>query len=772
MTRLEVGLHNTMRRFIHLCLLALAGSMLVVGTAVGHELDHPAPALPGGAPPAMSFNAGGEGAEWDFLASNVTGNPHSDIDFFTQGDTTYVSVGTLGTGANGGGQSIFKVAEGGDVGLEFVSSAPTASCLSDPSASLGLQHDVEATPKGNTILNTDVLTASRRDTQLLVDASDAPGRCHDQGDFGLVGAPLGGLEIIDVTDPADPQTIGMTSHIGEAHTVNIDPKRPHIAYAVTSDGVGVDDEGKRENEEDGFELDGFEVVDLSSCMNFPVGATLEQKRAACRPEVYRYRYPTTEMALGHTNTGTLYGCHELEIYPDDRLTCGSGQAMILLDMAGAFDDNGTPADYLDDKPNGTPLPCRERESSSAPPFTTGATIMDCVTSETEEDALSVAKWLAAGAPSLQGVEWLGTAFHMGRESTTGAASPAFDSTEDIDFNHESEFTHSGSFVLSTDERGGGVAPPGASCDPVNDLPFGNGGIHAYRADKLLKRAPASPEDAFSSYAPNSEGEKAIFRAPIRTQSQGSLCTAHVFQQIPGQNRIFMGWYSQGTRVVDFTEKSDGTIDFKEAGWFIPSNANQWVSHVFRVDSNADGGFTYYGLAADFFNRNSVELYKVTLPPPPAPLGRLRGTGTGFAPPKCLSRRVKIKRRGIGRLRVGRTKRQILRRAGRPVRRTKRVWRYCIKREKKARAVVVFDKRGRARLVATNAKRHRFKRIGRGTRAAKVRGARRVGRGLRLRGRRVIFKVRGGRVRAVAVAHPKIARKPAKLRRFVKKTRLR
>jgi hypothetical protein len=320
-----------------------------------------------------------------------------------------------------------------------------------------------------------------------------------------------------------------------------------------------------------------------------------------------------------------------------------------------------------------------------------------------------------------------------------------------------------------------VAPPGASCSPDADLPFGNGGISAYRADRLLKRGPSSADDAFTSYAKTSEGEKAIFRAPIRTGPQGSLCTAHVFQQIPGQNRIFMGWYSQGTRVVDFTEKADGTIDFKEAGWFIPANANEWVSHVFRVQPNIDGSFTYWGVAADFFARNAVELYKVTLPPPPAPLGRLPGTGRGFAPPRCLSRRVKIGPRNIGRLRVGRTKRQILRRAGRPVKRRGRVWRYCVRREKKARAMIVFDKRGRARLVATNAKRHRFRGVGPGSRAGKVRRARRtrsVGRGLSLRGGKVVYKIRKGKVRFVAVAHPKITRKPAKLRRFVKQTRLR
>ena len=36
--------------------------------------------------------------------------------------------------------------------------------------------------------------------------------------------------------------------------------------------------------------------------------------------------------------------------------------MIELDMAGAFDDRGTPADFSDDKPRGTPLPCSLRDS--------------------------------------------------------------------------------------------------------------------------------------------------------------------------------------------------------------------------------------------------------------------------------------------------------------------------------------------------------------------------------------------------------------------------
>jgi hypothetical protein len=106
----------------------------------------------------------------------------------------------------------------------------------------------------------------------------------------------------------------------------------------------------------------------------------------------------------------------------------------------------------------------------------------------------------------------------------------------------------------------------------------------------------------------------------------------VFQQIPGQNRIFMGWYSQGTQVVDFTQNANGTVDFKEAGYFIPENANTWVSHVFKVERNRDGSFNYYGATGDFNigagGRNAIDVYKVRLPGPPTPLGgALPGTPT-------------------------------------------------------------------------------------------------------------------------------------------------
>ena len=623
--------------------VAVLTTLGVVGTAVAHEFDHPAPSFSEPAPLSSAINAGGENAEWEIVATIPTGNPQTDLDFFTVDGLTYASVGSLAIGSNSAGQNIIQLTNAdGEVEPAYVTGHPSATCVSEPSQALGLQHDAEAAPKGTALPQYPNPHIDQRDTQVIIDATDAPGRCHDQGVLGVTNAPQGGLEIIDVTDPTAPVEIGLTSHIGEAHTVNVDPKRPHIAFVSSSDSMnlieeGEENAGERPNEQDdsdSFTFDGIEVVDFSSCLDFPDGATLDQKREACRPDVYRYRWPNADISRSHTYRGTG-ACHELEIYPDDRLVCAGLMATPVFDMSGAFDDNGTPDDYSDDKPKGTPLPCNERESSTmAEPFTTGATIIDCVNGQADADpeaeSLQVDDWIKLGSPSLEGVEHLGTFHHMGFENQSGDNfEPAYPATEDIFVAHEAELTQSGRYVFVTDERGGGVLPGGSTCSPGADIDIGNGGIHAFRVDRLSKAfpvEPGAPVEAYQEnvYATDSEGNRAIYRAEINTQPHGAICTAHVFQQIPGQNRIFMGWYSQGTQVVDFTENRNGTIDFKSAGFMIPEHANTWTSHIFKVERNASGSFTYWGATGDFAigegGRNAVDIYKVTLPAPPKPRG--------------------------------------------------------------------------------------------------------------------------------------------------------
>jgi hypothetical protein len=629
-------------------LIALLACGVFAAAASAHEfLDHPAPPPgSGSAPPETVAEGGVTGAKWEFVGSVATGNPHSDLDFFTSGKHTYASVGTLAVGPNGGGQSIIQLTnDKGEVAPDYVGMAPTAFCPAATSSVTGLQHDVEATPKGRIdVLNTFNPQADRRDAQLLLDATDATGRCHDQGTFGLPQTPAGqpdappqgGLEIIDVTDPKNPQTIGMTSHIGQAHTVNVDPRRPHIAYAVTSDTVSVSN-NKRENEiatdADRFDLDGFEIVDLRSCMNFPASTSLADKRKACRPTVYRYRWETLEQAMGHTTKDFVFGCHELELYPDDRLTCADGAALQVFDMSGAFDDRGTPADFRDDVPRGAPLPCSLRDSSSKGIFQLPkeVQVVDCVTGGPNRNvSLDVANWLKIGKPSLQGVRHLGSVFHEGGHpgTTTDPENQTVTrADEDVKFNHESELSASGKLLIGTDERGGGVTPPGASCSQAADNPYGNGGVHFYRTDQLRPAVPTGANaaaEAYKAYARLPDNKKAIFRAKVRTGAQATVCTAHVFQQIPGQNRIFMAWYSQGTQVIDFVERADGRVELKETGYWLPVNNNEWVSHIFKAQENPNGTFTYFGATGDFNlgerGRNAVDVYKVTLPPPPKPAG--------------------------------------------------------------------------------------------------------------------------------------------------------
>src|SRR3712207_2053526 len=137
-----------MRR-IMVVLLASVLALMAAAVALGHEFDHPVPtrAAPAG-PLSSQVNAGGEGAEWELLTTIPTGNPHSDLDFFTVGGDTYMSAGTLGIGPNAGGQNIFRLTENGTVKPSYVGAHPSAACPAITQSATALQHDVEATPKG------------------------------------------------------------------------------------------------------------------------------------------------------------------------------------------------------------------------------------------------------------------------------------------------------------------------------------------------------------------------------------------------------------------------------------------------------------------------------------------------------------------------------------------------------------------------------------------------------------------------------------------------
>ena len=407
-------------------------------------------------------------------------------------------------------------------------------------------------------------------------------------------------------------------------------------------------------------------------MNFPAGgdARPEARRLPARRSTASAIRSGT-WATSHTYPNNLQSCHEVEIYPDDRLACSSITATLLLDLRARSTTTGrrTTTWTTSRAARRCPAGCGTARRSVSP-FATAAKVTDCVDGGTDAQPqnLRVMSWLAIGAPSLEGVTRIGTVHHMGftARPTTRSSTPPFDATEDIVAAHESELTNSQDFVITSDERGGGVVPGGAtllsgrrqrarqrrpSRLPGRELRHDTAGGRGRGAAGLRERL---------------QGDRAIYRAQIRTGPQGSFCTAHVFQQIPGQNRIFMGWYSQGTQVVDFDENPDGTVDFKEAGCFTPLNANTWTSAIFKVERKADGSFTYYGATGDGIlpgsGRSAIDIYKVTLPGPPIPAGGVQpgtpvfpladesagpGTGAGTCAAAAAFNDVRVQPRRLG-----------------------------------------------------------------------------------------------------------------------------
>ena len=130
--------------------------------------------------------------------------------------------------------------------------------------------------------------------------------------------------------------------------------------------------------------------------------------------------------------------------------------------------------------------------------------------------------------------------------------------------------------------------------------------------------------------------------------------------------------------------------------------------------------------------------------------------------RCLARRSPIGPRNIGRVRIGYSRQRLQQLPVKPVRKTRRSNRYCVKRSS-GRVTAVFSKRGRVVLVTTTARAHgnRGVRPGSSSRALRRAYSRRtpVGRGLfRANGHSPrLIGVRNGRVRFVAVAHRSLLR---------------
>jgi hypothetical protein len=178
---------------------------------------------------------------------------------------------------------------------------------------------------------------------------------------------------------------------------------------------------------------------------------------------------------------------------------------------------------------------------------------------------------------------------------------------------------------------------------------------------------------------------------------------------------------------------------------------------------------HYGLLRDDYGpKPAFSAYRDLIARYGAP-GLGKGGGRGGAS-GCLARRAGVVSRRIGRLRLGATRRNLERRLGRAWRRGRRTARWCVTGG--GSVLVAFSRRNRARLIATSAPGHRSRAVRPGSSKSALRRsfpfARPTLRGVRRAGRRsrVLFGVRGGRVRYLALADRSLLLRPRTLAAYL------
>jgi hypothetical protein len=193
-------------------------------------------------------------------------------------------------------------------------------------------------------------------------------------------------------------------------------------------------------------------------------------------------------------------------------------------------------------------------------------------------------------PQLARWKFLGTFNHPGRSDGTGGTqgntNVEVPSDEGVSVAHEADPSPNHRWLFVTDERGGGVVPPGASCAPGIDNPIGNGGISVFDIGNPAK----------IQYAKTAGGEKAIWISDAQIPAP-SFCTVHVIERLPGEQRFSVAYYTQGTKILDYFI-DNGRLSFQETASLILPNANTWAATAFKITKNPDGTVTYFFLASD------------------------------------------------------------------------------------------------------------------------------------------------------------------------------
>ena len=431
---------------------------------------------------------------------------------------------------------------------------------------------------GVTSLQHDVAVTPKKNPRIMIDTTDTTGRCHDPGG--------GGLELIDISKihkkKFKPREIHLTRNVGTSHTVTVDATRPWILYNNASTSAG---------------QPWVDVLDIRSCLSKKL-KTLKAKRAKCRPKVYRIVFEPAWAnridANGDQVEGSDSSCHDITATPG-RIYCANLNSTIVIDVKNLTDKNGNV--------RGKPIKCEIVDGTN-----TTAKVTDC------DDPT------ATGTNEATGWKYIGHVNHPGRNGGHNS-NTEYESTQGVAVSHEAEPTPDKKFMFVTDERGGGIVPGGASC-AESPNPYGNGGVHVFDISQ-----PGEYE-----YALTPEGEKAVFIGSAQVPSP-TFCTAHVMEQLKGEQRFTIAWYTQGTKIVDWFRDSQGRWTFREIASVVPQGpaANTWASQVFKTVKNDDGSVTYYFMASDI--TRGIDIFSWTGPRNP----------NGTPPPSARELKVRLNR---------------------------------------------------------------------------------------------------------------------------------
>jgi hypothetical protein len=536
------------RAIVILSVVALAGALSPAAALADHT-DPGSPLVP----TSEEGNPGGGvphgGGEWDFVA-NFPPNLGSDLWTFQKDGATYAASGSLGQLPNTVGQRITQLIDAdGEIAPRWIadhgSAHPTLGGCLPATGATGLQHDPSVSPF--------------TDPELLFDSTDATGRCHDPDG--------GGIEIVDISDLDEVREIHLTRHAMTTHTLTVDPDRQHLVFSNNSSFSNGN---------------WLEFLDVRSCLTRDAGgdldpnASLEDKRADCQPDVYRIPFEdewTQQTTDGESEpAGPGRGCHDIVIV-DGIVFCSGITGEVLLDIRGITDAAGDV--------RGQKLDC---ETGIEPDRAdTGALVTDC-------SMWNKAAYEADGSPQAAGWQYLGHYNHPG--ITEGNTNTQVPSTEGVAVSHETRPLPAGldpndpdrRFMVVSDERGGAVVPGGANCIQEDFDEFWHGGLHFFDV--------TDPSNIEYATAVDGDGNemRAVWRGQIH-EPRPTFCVVHRFEQVPGEQRIVMAYYSQGTKILDYEIDDQGRFVFEEVASFIPklpvAEANTWAANVFKVEDTGE-----------------------------------------------------------------------------------------------------------------------------------------------------------------------------------------